>query len=61
MKNFETPLQQVSSTVLDVQSRIDQLEIGGERNHEAIMSMDRKLEGLLEGMEQRLEGSMARL
>ena len=54
-------MQQVNSTILEFHNRIDQLEIGGVRNDEAIMAMDCKLESSLEGMKQRLEGSMASL
>ena len=56
MKNFETQLQQISSTMSEFQNRINQLGIEGVRNHEAIMAMDRKLESSLEGMDRVWKG-----
>ena len=44
MKNFESQLQQFSFIVTDFQNRVDQLELGSERNHEAIIAMDCKRE-----------------
>ena len=68
MKNFETQLQHVNSTMSELQSRIGQVKAEGTQNQEAICAMDsmmeEALEGMgqrLEGMEQRLDGSMARL
>ena len=45
MKNMEAQLHQFGSTVLDLQERVDQLELGSNRNHEVIISIDRKLDG----------------
>ena len=44
MKNMEAQLHQFWSTVSDLQARVDQLELGSNRNHEAIISIDRKLD-----------------
>ena len=45
MKNLEAQVQQFGSMVNDLQVRVDQLELGSNRNHEAIMAVDRKLHG----------------
>ena len=47
MKNMEAQLQQVSSSMSEVQRRVDQLELGNGRNHEVIMAIDQKLDGTL--------------
>ena len=56
MKNFETQLQHVNSTMSELQSRMGQVEARGTQNQEAIRAMDSRMEGALEGMGQRLEG-----
>lgn len=45
MKNIEMQLQQFGFTMLDLQGRVDQLELGFNHNHKAIISIDRKLDG----------------
>ena len=47
MKNFESHMQQFNSTIADLQAQADQLEIKSNRNHEAIISIDRKLDGVV--------------
>ena len=47
--------------MVDFQNQIDQLELGATWNHEAIVAMDRKAESSMEGLERRLDGSIARV
>lgn len=54
MKNMEAQLQQVSSSMSEVQRRVDQLELGNGRNHEAIMVIDQKLDGTLVQMREEM-------
>ena len=61
MKNLESQLQQASSATTDCQNRIDQLELGATCSHEAIWALDRQVESSMDGMEWRLEGSIARV
>ena len=35
----------------EFQNRVDQLELGPERNHEVIMAVDRKVEGSIGGLD----------
>ena len=44
MKNFESQLQQVNMTVTDLQLRVNSLEVGSSKNHEAILEMDQNIE-----------------
>jgi len=50
MKNMESQLQQVTSTMGEFQNRVDQLEQGSERNYEAIGGLEHRLEGSLNQM-----------
>ena len=59
MRNFKAQLQQVSSTMAELQNRMGQMEVGEAQNQEAIRAMDSRMEGA--GMGQRLDGSVARL
>ena len=61
MKNLESQLQQFNSTILDLQARVELLEIRSSRNHEAIMAMDRKMDNSLEGLERRLDGAISQI
>jgi len=61
MKGLETQLQQVSSSLVDFHNRIDHLELGATREHEAIVALDRKVESSMEGLERRLDSSIARV
>ena len=44
MKGLEAQVQQGRSLMADLQAKVDQLELGSDRNHEAIIAMDRKLD-----------------
>lgn len=45
----------------ECQNRIDQLELGATQSHEAIIALDHQVESTMDGLEQRLEGSIARV
>jgi len=40
---------------------VDQLEQGLERNHEAIIGMDRKMENSVGGLERRFDGALSQM
>ena len=61
MKNFKSHLQQFNSTISDLQARVDSLEIGSNKNYEAIVSMDRRLETMDRKMENSIDGLANRL
>ena len=54
-KQFESQMQQVNVTILDLQSRMDSLEAGSNRNHEAILTMDWKFDQKFETLDQKFE------
>ena len=58
MKGLEAQLQQCGSSMADLQARVDQLELGLDRNHEAIIAMDRKLDVAVTQIREELQGFM---
>ena len=50
MKNMDSQLQQLSSAVGDFQDWVDRLDISNQKNHYAIVTVDRKMEGGLNRM-----------
>ena len=56
MKNLESQVHQFHSTMIDLQGRVELLEIGSNRNCKAIVAMDRKMDVSLGGLERRLDG-----
>lgn len=54
MKNMESQLQQVTSTVGEFQHRVDRLELGSKKNYEAIGGLERRLENGLNQMREDL-------
>ncbi|XP_052203128.1 uncharacterized protein LOC127808594 [Diospyros lotus] len=56
MKDMETRLQQLGAAVTEIQNRMDRTELEANRNHEAVIAMDRRMEDSMEGLERRLEG-----
>lgn len=61
MKALEAQVQQFNLTMSDTHHRVEQLELGANRSHEAIATMDRRVESFIEGLERRLEGSIMRV
>ena len=68
MKYFESQLQQMNSTITDLQWHVNSLEAGSSRNHAAILVMDQKIERVdwrvesievtMEGLAQKFDGFM---
>ena len=55
MKNLELQVHQFHSTMIDLQTRVELLEIGSNPNHESIMVMDQKMDTSVGGLERRLD------
>lgn len=61
LKDMETRLQQLGAAVTEIQNQMGRTELEANRNHEAVIAMDRRMEDSMEGLERRIEGSIARV